>query len=62
MLACNKYARNVFGMHGTQLHGNQLSSYKLQVWLIFLAIINSVMQVGSPGTMFTIGGLLFDLL
>ena len=31
-------------MHGTQLHGKQLSSYKLQAWLV---IINSVMQVES---------------
>ena len=28
-------------MFGTQLHGKQLSSYKLQVWLIFLAIIQT---------------------
>ena len=34
-------------MHGTQLHGKQLSSYKLQVWQISHAIINFVMQVGS---------------
>ena len=33
---------NVLGTHSTQLHGEQLSSCKLQVWLIFLAIINSV--------------------
>ena len=37
----------MLGTHGTQLHGKQLSSYKLRVWLFFLAIINSVMQVGS---------------
>ena len=33
---------HVFGMHGKELYGKQLSSYKLQVWLILLVIINSV--------------------
>ena len=31
--------RNAFGMYGKQLHGKQLSSYKLQGWL-FSAILN----------------------
>ena len=28
-------ARSMFGMHGIQLNGKKLSSYKLQVWLTF---------------------------